>query len=73
MKTALITGITGLDGSYLAEFLWEKGYKVYGLANPGMLDITKAENYLGFKAKMAFEAGLKSTVDWFRGNIRKGR
>ena len=31
MKRALITGITGQDGSYLAEFLLEKGYKVYGL------------------------------------------
>ena len=31
MKEALITGITGQDGSYLAEFLIEKGYKVYGL------------------------------------------
>lgn len=31
MKTALITGITGQDGSYLAELLLEKGYKVYGL------------------------------------------
>lgn len=31
MKTALITGITGQDGSYLAESLLEKGYKVYGL------------------------------------------
>ncbi len=30
-KTALISGITGQDGSYLAEFLLEKGYKVYGL------------------------------------------
>lgn len=30
-KKALITGITGQDGSYLAEFLLEKGYKVYGL------------------------------------------
>jgi GDPmannose 4,6-dehydratase len=30
-KRALITGITGQDGSYLAEFLLEKGYKVYGL------------------------------------------
>lgn len=30
-KTALITGITGQDGSYLAELLLEKGYKVYGL------------------------------------------
>lgn len=31
MKTALITGVTGQDGSYLAELLLEKGYKVYGL------------------------------------------
>ncbi len=31
MKTALITGITGQDGSYLAEFLLKKGYKGYGL------------------------------------------
>jgi GDPmannose 4,6-dehydratase len=31
MKTALITGITGQDGSYLAEFLLEKGYTVYGI------------------------------------------
>ena len=31
MKSALITGITGQDGSYLAEFLLKKGYKVYGL------------------------------------------
>ena len=31
MKNALITGITGQDGSYLAELLLEKGYKVYGL------------------------------------------
>jgi GDPmannose 4,6-dehydratase len=31
MKSALITGITGQDGSYLAEFLLEKGYKVSGV------------------------------------------
>jgi GDPmannose 4,6-dehydratase len=31
MKRALITGITGQDGSYLAEFLLDKGYKVFGM------------------------------------------
>ncbi|WP_130830739.1 GDP-mannose 4,6-dehydratase [[Erwinia] mediterraneensis] len=31
MKKALITGITGQDGSYLAEFLLEKGYQVHGI------------------------------------------
>ena len=31
MKKALVTGITGQDGAYLAKFLLDKGYKVYGL------------------------------------------
>ena len=31
MKVALITGITGQDGSYLAELLLEKGYQVHGI------------------------------------------
>ena len=31
MQRALITGVTGQDGSYLAEFLLERGYEVYGL------------------------------------------
>ncbi|MDC1220026.1 GDP-mannose 4,6-dehydratase, partial [Gammaproteobacteria bacterium] len=30
-KKALITGVTGQDGSYLAEFLLEKGYEVHGI------------------------------------------
>lgn len=32
MRTALITGVAGQDGSYLAEFLLQKGYRVHGLA-----------------------------------------
>ena len=31
MKTALITGINGQDGSYLAKFLLDKGYNVWGI------------------------------------------
>ncbi len=31
MKKALITGLTGQDGSYLAEFLLDKGYEVHGM------------------------------------------
>ena len=31
MKRALITGINGMDGSHLADFLLEKGYEVYGM------------------------------------------
>lgn len=38
MKTALITGITGQDGSYLAELLLKKGYKVYGMARRSSID-----------------------------------
>ncbi|MFQ7388609.1 MAG: GDP-mannose 4,6-dehydratase [Escherichia sp.] len=30
-KVVLITGVTGQDGSYLAEFLLEKGYEVHGI------------------------------------------
>ena len=37
MKSALITGITGQDGSYLTEFLLEKGYMVYGLVRRSSL------------------------------------
>ncbi len=40
-RTALITGITGQDGSYLAELLLEKGYEVHGTyrraSNPGFI------------------------------------
>ena len=37
-KTALITGITGQDGSYLAEFLLEKGYAVHGVIRRSSVD-----------------------------------
>ncbi|AIE59837.1 GDP-mannose 4,6-dehydratase [Bacillus methanolicus] len=52
MKKALITGITGQDGSYLAELLLEKGYKVYGLrrrtATPNFENIKHLENEIEF-------------------------
>ena len=37
MKKALITGITGQDGSYLAEFLLSKGYEVHGIVRRSSL------------------------------------
>ena len=37
-KVALISGITGQDGSYLAEFLIKKGYKVYGIVRRAALE-----------------------------------
>ena len=38
MKTALITGVTGQDGSFLAEFLLDKGYDVHGTIRRSSVD-----------------------------------
>lgn len=46
MKTAMITGITGQDGSYLAEFLLNKGYKVIGLKRRTSTICTERINYI---------------------------
>lgn len=45
-KTALITGITGQDGSYLAELLLEKGYEVYGLFRRGSTNTAERIEHL---------------------------
>ena len=45
-KTALITGITGQDGSYLAEFLLEKGYEVHGIIRRASLPNTARIDHL---------------------------
>ena len=46
MKTALITGVTGQDGSYLAELLLEKGYKVIGMKRRTSLLATERIDHL---------------------------
>ncbi|MEE1289993.1 MAG: GDP-mannose 4,6-dehydratase [Spirochaetota bacterium] len=46
MKKALITGITGQDGSYLAEFLLEKGYEVHGMIRRSSLINTHRIDHL---------------------------
>lgn len=46
MKAALITGITGQDGSYLAELLLEKGYKVFGLVRRSSAQTFERINHL---------------------------
>jgi len=46
MKKALITGITGQDGSYLAEFLLSKGYKVYGVTRRSSTSATDRLTHL---------------------------
>ena len=46
MKTAFITGITGQDGSYLAELLVSKGYNVIGMKRRTSLITTDRINHL---------------------------
>ncbi|MCE9681660.1 GDP-mannose 4,6-dehydratase [Halomonas alkalisoli] len=46
MKKALITGITGQDGSYLAEFLLEKGYQVHGIKRRASLFNTQRVDHI---------------------------
>lgn len=57
MKRALITGVTGQDGSYLAEFLLEKGYKVYGLRRR-----TSTPNYENVQK-------IKDQIEWLSGDL----
>jgi GDPmannose 4,6-dehydratase len=53
MKTAIVTGVAGQDGSYLSEFLIEKGYFVYGISrrksvnqnNPNIEGVLKNKNF----------------------------
>ena len=51
-KTALITGITGMDGSHLAEFLIDKGYKVFGMvrrsSNANFININSFKHKINF-------------------------
>ena len=48
MKTALLTGITGQDGAYLAEFLLNKGYQVHGIRRRSSLLNTQRIDHLVF-------------------------
>ncbi|MGG4034104.1 GDP-mannose 4,6-dehydratase [Paenibacillus cisolokensis] len=57
MKNALITGVTGQDGSYLAEFLLEKGYTVYGLRRR-----TSTPNYENVQH-------IKDRIRWISGDL----
>ena len=54
-KIALITGITGQDGSYLAEFLLEKGYTVHGIKR-------RASSFNTGRIDHIFEAPLKDNA-----------
>ena len=47
MKKALITGVTGQDGSYLSEFLLEKGYEVHGIIRRSSVERRERIEHLG--------------------------
>ncbi|UVI31607.1 GDP-mannose 4,6-dehydratase [Paenibacillus spongiae] len=57
MKRALITGVTGQDGSYLAEFLLDKGYEVYGVRRR-----TSTPNYENCKQ-------IKDRIRWISADL----
>ena len=57
MKKALITGITGQDGSYLAEFLLEKGYEVHGITRRASLSNTARIDHLIAKNAVTLHDG----------------
>lgn len=64
-KKALITGVMGQDGSYLAEFLFEKGYEVYGLINTHKKKIIPYERDIFNKISLIWGdlADIKSLQD----------
>ena len=53
-KVALITGITGQDGSYLAELLLEKGYEVHGIVRRASLINTHRIDHIFEKIKLHY-------------------
>ena len=57
MKKALITGITGQDGSYLAEFLLEKGYDVHGIIRRSSVDFRERIAHLESKERFHLHYG----------------
>lgn len=57
MKKALITGITGQDGSYLAEFLLEKGYEVHGIVRRASISNTARIDHLLNQGKINLHDG----------------
>jgi GDPmannose 4,6-dehydratase len=67
-KRALITGITGQDGSYLAEFLLEKGYKVHGMVRRSSTETF--QRLAGFRDDVVLHTGdlldQRSLVDVLR-------
>ncbi len=66
MKTALITGITGQDGSYLAELLIEKGYDVHGLMRRSSTEPLIRIQHLVTDSKLQLHLGDLRDADTIR-------
>ena len=67
MKKALITGITGQDGSFLAEFLLEKGYEVHGIVRRASISNTaRIDHLLAQNAVTLHEGDLTDTSSLIR-------
>ncbi len=72
MKKALITGITGQDGSYLAEFLLEKGYEVHGIIrrsssfNTGRIDHIYQDPHVGKRNLILHYGDLSDATNLIR-------
>jgi len=70
-KVALITGITGQDGSYLAEFLLEKGYIVHGIKrrassfNTERIDHIYQDPHINHPDLILHYGDLTDTVIWY--------
>lgn len=73
MKKALITGITGQDGSYLAEFLLEKGYDVHGMIRRSSVDFRERITHLEGKGNFHLHYGDLSDSMSLIGIINKVR
>ena len=68
-RTALITGITGQDGSYLAEFLLEQGYEVHGMVRRSSTE--KFDRIEHIRDRVTLHQG--DLLDHARSSTRSGR
>jgi GDPmannose 4,6-dehydratase len=71
MTRALITGVTGQDGSYLAELLLEKGYEVHGFAREAPEEAFTGVEHL--RGAVAFHSGDVRDADALEGAMRAAR
>ena len=64
MKTALVTGVTGQDGSYLVELLLDKGYKVIGIKRRTSIISTQRIDHIFDNPNFVLEYGSMTDPGW---------